>query len=79
MLIQYLHVLNVFNIIFRSLQTVNSLNFYDAINSEWLFGGAEVIDDIPDFLEAWVQTTGYPTIHVGLRQGGVLITQVVIT
>ncbi|XP_013142060.1 PREDICTED: membrane alanyl aminopeptidase-like isoform X2 [Papilio polytes] len=59
----------------RSLQTVNSLNFYDAINSEWLFGGAEVIDDISDFLEAWVQTTGYPTIHVGLRQGGVLITQ----
>ncbi|XP_014370589.2 membrane alanyl aminopeptidase [Papilio machaon] len=59
----------------RSLQTVNSLNFYDAINSEWLFGGSDIIDNIQDFLEAWVETTGYPTIHVGLRQGGVLITQ----
>ncbi|CAK1599087.1 unnamed protein product [Parnassius mnemosyne] len=59
----------------RALQTVNSLNFYDAINSEWLFGGSNLIQDIPDYLEPWVQTTGYPTVHVGLRQGGVLLTQ----
>ncbi|CAG5041313.1 unnamed protein product [Parnassius apollo] len=59
----------------RSLQTVNSLNFYDAINSEWLFGGNDLIENIQGYLDPLVQTTGYPTIHVGLRQGGVLVTQ----
>ncbi|XP_068631137.1 membrane alanyl aminopeptidase-like [Battus philenor] len=59
----------------RFLETVNTFNFYDAINSAWLFDGNDVIDNIPDFFNPWLQTTGYPLVHVGLRRGGVLITQ----
>ncbi|KAJ0178636.1 hypothetical protein K1T71_005411 [Dendrolimus kikuchii] len=59
----------------RALQTVNTLNFIDALNSDWIFNGNDAVDDIYEFLEPWITLTGYPLIHVGLRQGGVLITQ----
>ncbi|XP_072939971.1 membrane alanyl aminopeptidase-like [Epargyreus clarus] len=59
----------------RGQQFVNTLNFYDAINSEWLFSNNNLIDDIGEFLEPYIENTGYPLIHVGLRQGGLLLTQ----
>lgn len=60
----------------RALQTVNTLNFIDALNSNWLINGNNAVGDIFEFLEPWITVTGYPLIHVGLRQGGVLLTQV---
>ncbi|KAI8424610.1 hypothetical protein MSG28_003044 [Choristoneura fumiferana] len=59
----------------RSLETVNSLFFVDAINSDWLTLGNGRVGDVEEFLEPWIQTNGYPAIHVGLRQGGVILTQ----
>ncbi|XP_013184638.1 membrane alanyl aminopeptidase isoform X2 [Amyelois transitella] len=57
----------------RSLQTVNSINFYDAINSE--FGGNDFIEDIEEYMEQWLKNTGYPSIFVSLRSGGLVLTQ----
>lgn len=59
----------------RALETVNSRFFIDAINAEWWTNGNSMVDDIAEFLEPWLQSNGYPTLHVGLRQGGVLLTQ----
>lgn len=55
---------------------MNSLFFVDAINSDWLTLGNGRVGDVEEFLEPWIQTNGYPAIHVGLRQGGVILTQV---
>ncbi|XP_048007238.1 aminopeptidase N-like isoform X2 [Leguminivora glycinivorella] len=59
----------------RALETVNSRFFIDAINAEWLTSGNRIVDDLSEFLEPWLQSNGYPILHVGLRQGGVLLTQ----
>lgn len=48
----------------------------DAVNSDWLANGNGAIGDVDEYLEDWTLSTGYPVLHVGLRQGGVLITQV---
>lgn len=56
---------------------MNYLNFYDAINSEWLFSdNSGLIDDVAEFLEPWVNNRGYPLIHVWLSPGGLTVTQV---
>ncbi|XP_041970735.1 membrane alanyl aminopeptidase-like [Aricia agestis] len=57
----------------RSLQTVNTFNFVDAINSEYTGGG--LVGDILEFFDNWLYSSGYPLIHVGLLQNGVLIFQ----
>ncbi|XP_053604247.1 membrane alanyl aminopeptidase-like isoform X2 [Plodia interpunctella] len=57
----------------RSLQTVNAINFYDAINSE--FGGNEFIEDVEEYMEQWLKNTGYPSIFVSQRSGGLVLTQ----
>ncbi|XP_075971877.1 membrane alanyl aminopeptidase-like isoform X2 [Anticarsia gemmatalis] len=59
----------------RALTPVNSFDFVDAINSDWLANGNGIVDDIGEYLEEWTLNSGYPLLHVGLRQGGVLITQ----
>ncbi|XP_063360349.1 aminopeptidase N-like [Cydia amplana] len=59
----------------RALETINSRFFIDAINAEWLTNGNNMVDDITEFLEPWITSNGYPTLHVGMRQGGVLLTQ----
>ncbi|KAM3967321.1 membrane alanyl aminopeptidase [Aphomia sociella] len=59
----------------RSLETVNSHDFYDSVNSEWMHANNGMFDDIEEYMETWLFNTGYPIVHVGLRQGGVLLTQ----
>nr|ASU92549.1 glutamine aminopeptidase-like protein 11 [Achaea janata] len=59
----------------RALQTVNSFYFIDAVNSDWFGSGNNNVDDLEEYLEDWIYNTGYPLLHVGMRQGGVLITQ----
>ncbi|XP_063619790.1 aminopeptidase N-like [Cydia splendana] len=59
----------------RALETVNSRFFIDAINAGWFSSDNKLVEDIAWFLEPWVRSNGYPILHVGLRQGGVLLTQ----
>ncbi|XP_030032718.2 membrane alanyl aminopeptidase [Manduca sexta] len=59
----------------RALETVSSQNFIDAMSSGLLVAGSDFIDDFEEFLEPWIGESGYPLLHVGLRQGGVLVTQ----
>lgn len=60
---------------FRALQPHNSLNFYDAVNSDWM-GAPAIIGDVDEFLEAWVTTSNYPIVNVQMRTNGVILTQV---
>lgn len=66
----------VFKFCYRSLQTVNSLNFYDAINSEWLSNSNDLVGNIEEEMEDWVKNRGYPIVNVELRPNELRLTQV---
>ncbi|XP_026755599.2 aminopeptidase N-like [Galleria mellonella] len=60
---------------FRSVNTVNTFRFIDAINSEWIATGNGLIDNMAEFVNSWAQNTGYPTLHVSIRRMGIFVTQ----
>lgn len=60
----------------RARQTITSYNLVEAINTNYEHIGNGRIDDVDEFLDPWIGNNGCPLIHVGLRQGGVLVTQV---
>ncbi|XP_063824400.1 membrane alanyl aminopeptidase-like [Ostrinia nubilalis] len=59
----------------RSLQTVNTLNFIDAINSQWASHPDRIIGDIEEFLEPYITSPGYPVVRVHITQGGLTLNQ----
>lgn len=52
-----------------------AFDFVSALNRATAGNGN--VDDVSDFLEPWIQSTGYPVLHVGWRsENVVLLTQV---
>ncbi|KAJ2952369.1 hypothetical protein O0L34_g4653 [Tuta absoluta] len=60
-----------------SLEPITSLDFISSIENEWLSKEANMLigKELNDFLNPWIDNRGYPVVSVGLRQGGVWITQ----
>ena len=57
---------------------MNSLDFIDAVNSEWIgSNNNEMVGHFDEYLEPWIQNNGYPLIRVTrIRGTGVLLSQV---